>query len=148
MKAVAALALAGLVAGCAYPQRSGNVYQNYQAQTEQIVRTGTVESVRNVTIANPNSGVGAASGAALGGLAGSAGGEGAGQAALVIAGALVGGLLGQHIESNVNNQPGLEITVRLDTGDVRAITQTADEMFLPGERVRLLSDAYGTRVTH
>lgn len=148
MKAVAALALASLVAGCAYPERSGNVYQSYQAQTEQVVRTGTVESVRNVSIENPQSGVGAMGGAALGGLAGSAGGEGTGQAALVVAGALVGGLLGQHAEHAANKEPGLEITVRLDNGEVRAITQTADEAFHPGERVRLLSDNYTTRVTH
>ena len=44
---------------------------------------------------------------------------------------------------------GLEITVRLDNGDMRAITQTATgEVFQAGERVRLLSSGGVTRVTH
>jgi len=148
MKAVVALAIASLVAGCANPPRSGNVYQNYQLQTEQVVRTGTVESVRSVTITNPESGIGTMTGAALGGLGGSYAGEGRGQAAMAILGALLGGLLGQRAETGVNQQAGLEITVRLDNGEVRAITQQADEFFRPGERVRLVSDGYTTRVTH
>ena len=44
-----------------------------QAQHEQVVRMGVVESVRNVTIVNPESGVGTMGGAALGGLPGDLG---------------------------------------------------------------------------
>jgi outer membrane lipoprotein SlyB len=148
MKAVVALALAAVLAGCAQPPQSASVYHYYQTQNEQTVRMGVVESVRNVTIANPESGVGAMSGAALGGIAGSGAGGGSGQAAATVAGALVGGLLGQHMESGANNKPGFEITVRLDNGQLAAITQTADEMFRPGEHVRLLSNGATTRVTH
>jgi outer membrane lipoprotein SlyB len=36
--------------------------------------------------------------------------------------------------------------VRLDNGESRAIVQTADEIFKPGERVRLLSVNGQTRV--
>ena len=148
MKAIVSIALAGLLAGCAYPPPSASVYSAYQTQNEQIVRTGTVESVRNVSIVMPQSGTGTLSGAALGGLAGSTAGRGTGQAAATIVGALAGGLLGQHLEASANTRPGLEITVRLDSGELRAITQAADEMFRPGERVRLLSNGYTTRVTH
>lgn len=148
MKAVSALAIASLVVGCAHPPRSGNVYQSYQTQTEQSVRTGTVESVRNVTIANPQTGVGTMTGAALGGIGGSYAGEGRGQAAMAILGALAGGLIGQRAEQGANKRDALELTVRLDDGEVRAITQEADETFRPGERVRLVSDGYITRVTH
>jgi len=42
----------------------------------------------------------------------------------------------------------VEITVRLDNGELKAITQDADESFRPGDRVRLLSDRRTTRVTH
>jgi outer membrane lipoprotein SlyB len=39
--------------------------------------------------------------------------------------------------------------VRLDNGDLRAITQAATgEVFQAGDRVRLLSSAGVTRVTH
>jgi outer membrane lipoprotein SlyB len=148
MKAVVATALAVLAAGCAVTPPSSSVYHYEQTQNEQSVRLGTVESVRNVTIANPESGTGTMGGAALGGLAGSTLGSGKGEAAGAIAGAIAGGLLGQHIESSANNKPGYEITVHLDSGEYRAITQAADEVFRPGERVRLLSNGATTRVSH
>jgi outer membrane lipoprotein SlyB len=148
MKAVVASVFAVLAAGCASPPQSASVYRDYQTQNEQSVRLGTVESVRNVTIANPESGVGALGGAALGGLAGSTIGSGKGEAAGAIAGALAGGLIGQRVEAHADNKPGLEITVHLDDGEYRAITQAADETFRPGDRVRLLSNGTTTRVTH
>jgi len=148
MKPVFALTLSVLLAGCMSTPQSASVYSSYQTQNEQSVRTGTVESVRNVTIANPDSGTGALTGAALGGLAGSQAGSGNGSAAVGILGALAGGLLGQRLETKANNRPGFEITVKLDNGELRAITQEADEMFRPGERVRLLTNGYTTRVTH
>ncbi|HEX9174244.1 MAG TPA: glycine zipper 2TM domain-containing protein [Telluria sp.] len=148
MKAVPAIAVAALVAGCAVPPHSGRVYSYYQTQQELDVRTGTVESVRDVLIVNPQSGTGVVSGAALGGIAGSYAGSGRGQVATSILGALAGGLLGQRIEAGGTQRPGLEITVRLDSGEIRAITQEADEYFRPGDRIRLLSDGQSTRVTH
>lgn len=143
-----ALAGAALLAGCATPPESGSVYNSYQTMNEQVVRMGTVESVRNVTIASPESGVGTMSGAALGGLGGSQIGGGKGSIATGIIGAVAGGLVGQQVERNASNRAGFEITVRLDGGELRAITQPADEMFRPGDRVRLLSNGYTTRVTH
>lgn len=143
-----AITLAGVLAGCATQEPSGSVYNSYQTMNEQVVRMGTVESVRNVTIANPDSGAGTVGGAALGGLAGSQVGGGNGSAAVGILGAIAGGVLGNRIENNANHRPGYEITVRLDSGELRAVTQLADEAFRPGERVRLLSNGYNTRITH
>ncbi|QNA90514.1 glycine zipper 2TM domain-containing protein [Massilia sp. Dwa41.01b] len=130
--AFAPLFLAALLAGCATPPQSGSVYHASQTQNEQVVRMGTVESVRNVTIANPESGVGTMGGAALGGLAGSQIGHGDGSAAMGIVGAIAGGLIGNRVEANANNRPGFEITVKLDSGELRAVTQVADELFRPG----------------
>jgi len=139
VSAFAAVVVTALVAGCAGPSNSGSVYSSAQTMNEQSVRMGTVESVRNVTIANPESGVGTMAGAALGGLGGSQVGHGNGSA---------GGIIGNRVENQANNRPGFEITVRLENGELRSITQAADEMFRPGERVRLLSNGYTTRVTH
>jgi outer membrane lipoprotein SlyB len=144
----AAVAVTALVAGCAGPSNSGSVYSSAQTMNEQSVRMGPVESVRNVTIANPESGVGTMAGAALGGLGGSQVGRGNGSAAVGIIGAVAGGIIGNRVENQANNRPGFEITVRLENGELRSITQAADEMFRPGERVRLLSNGYTTRVTH
>lgn len=148
ISAITVVSLSALLAACAGPSNSNSVYSSYQTQNEQSVRMGTVESVRNVTIANPESGVGTVSGAALGGLGGSQIGRGNGSAAVGIIGAVAGGIIGNRIENQVNNRPGFEITVRLENGELRSITQAADEMFRPGEKVRLLSNGYTTRVTH
>ena len=141
--------LAAILAGCANSAPSGRAYSVYQTQSEQIVRMATVETVRNVAIVNPETGVGTLSGAALGGLGGSQIGEGNGAVAVGILGAVAGGVIGNRVEHQANTRPGLEITVRLDSGELRAITQLADEPFRPGDRVLLLTDGYHrTRVTH
>ena len=146
--AIYALLIGAALAGCASPPHSGREYTYYQAQGEQTVRMGVVESVREVSIVNPDSGTGTVAGAALGGLGGSTIGRGNGSAAMAVVGAVAGGLIGNRVENNANHKPGYEITVKLDSGELRAITQLADEMFRPGERVRLLSNGMTTRVSH
>lgn len=140
--------LAATLSACVVAPNSGSVYSARQAQNEQSVRMASVESVREVTIDKGSSGTGTLAGAALGGLAGSAVGGGNGAVAAGILGAVAGGLVGQNVEANAKNRKGFEITVRLENGELRAITQDADEMFRAGERVRLLSDGRKTRVTH
>ncbi|MFZ6864189.1 hypothetical protein ACO0K7_16290 [Undibacterium sp. Ji67W] len=138
-----------LLSACSTPSNSGSVYRASQTQTEQTVRMGYVDSIRNVTIEKGQTGVGTLAGAALGGIAaGSNIGGGNGAIAAGIVGAVAGGLVGQKVESNLNHKPGFEITVRLDNGDIKAITQDADEAFNVGDRVRLLSNGRTTRVTH
>ena len=141
--------LGGLVlGGCASPSSSGGVYSPGQTQREQTVRMAVVEGVRQVTIEKAPSGVGAVAGGVVGGVAGSSVGGGKGSTIASVLGAVAGGLAGQAIEGGVGRKAGLEITVKLDNGELRAITQEADEQFKPGDRVRLLSGTGVTRVTH
>ncbi|HTD06897.1 glycine zipper 2TM domain-containing protein [Undibacterium sp.] len=143
------VAIASLSACAVNPQSSSNVYRAHQAQNEQTVRMGVVESIREVLIDGGKSGVGTLAGAAVGGIAaGSNIGGGNGSAVAGILGAVAGGLIGNKIEDNAVNRKGLEITVRLDNGELKAITQDADEPFRAGDRVRLLSSGRTTRVTH
>lgn len=137
-----------VLAGCATGSNSGSVYSRGQAQREQVVRMATVETVREVTLDGGQSGVGVLAGGALGGIAAGRNiGSGTGSLVAGIIGAVAGGLAGQAVEGQVSKQRALEITVRLDNGELRAITQEADEIFRPGERVRLLSSGGVTRVT-
>jgi outer membrane lipoprotein SlyB len=144
---LAASALLG-VAGCATPGRGSADYRGYQTRTEQTVRFGVVESVREVRIDHRDTGVGTASGAVLGGIAGSTVGGGRGSAAGTVAGAVVGGIIGSNIEKDANIRPGIEITVMLDGGKYIAVVQEADEAFRVGDRVRVLSGQGTTRVSH
>ncbi|MFS8978518.1 outer membrane lipoprotein [Cupriavidus necator] len=147
--AVAVLSIATLVAGCATQSNSNSVYGTGQAQHEQTVRYGVVEGVREVTIQGGQTGAGTLAGSAIGGIAaGSTIGGGNGAVAAGILGAILGGIAGSATENKINQRRGLEITVRLENGEMRAITQEADEVFRPGERVRLLSAGGVTRVTH
>ncbi|MGE5795123.1 MAG: hypothetical protein ACM36B_20665 [Bacteroidota bacterium] len=141
LAAVAAVTLAG----CA-SSKSGSVYSREDARREQTVRMGVVESVRSVSIEGTKSGIGAIAGGAAGGIGGSAVGSGRASAVAAVAGAVAGGLLGAAAEEGLTRKEGVEITVRLDNGELRAIVQEADEVFKPGERVRLLSVNGQTRV--
>jgi outer membrane lipoprotein SlyB len=144
---VVALGSAAFIAGCANPSASSSVYTYGQAQQEQIVRMGTVVSVRNVVIQNDkSSGAGVIAGGALGGVAGNAIGGGSGKAITTVGGAILGGLLGNTIENQVGKTQGLEITVRLDNGETRVVAQAADVAIAPGQRVRLVSGNGPTRV--
>lgn len=151
---IVATLIAGSLAmsGCAVNSSSPDVFTASQAQREQTVRMGTVDSVRAVRISTNDgqpSGVGALGGAALGALAGSTIGGGRGSVATGIVGGIGGAVAGNAVENRVAMRDGIEITVRLDNGDMRAITQTATgEIFRAGDRVRLLSSGGVTRVTH
>ena len=140
-------ACAVALGACAYPAGSGD-YRAYQVAGEQTVHFGVVESVRPVRIGGPNTGVGAASGSAIGMVAGSNVGGGSGQFVGAVVGTLLGGIIGHNIEQDVNQRPGVEVTVMLDSGRYLAVVQAPDEVFEAGDRVRVLSGRGSTRVTH
>ena len=139
-------ALATMLAGC-MTRESANVYSKHEAGREQTVRMATVDSVRKVLIDGSQSGVGAAAGGVVGGVAGSGVGQGRGSSVAGVLGAVAGGVAGNVLENKATSKDGLEITVRLDSGEMRAIVQEADQEFMPGQRVRLLSSGGITRVT-
>jgi outer membrane lipoprotein SlyB len=140
-------ATAVALAGCA-ASKSGSVYSREDARREATVRQGVVETVRSVMIEGTKSPIGAVAGGAVGGIGGSQIGHGAGSAAGAVVGAVAGGVLGAAAEEGLTRREGVEITVRLDNGELRAIVQEADEVFKPGERVRLISLRGETRVSH
>lgn len=151
MKKVAALLLAVsttiLLTGC--PAGLGSKdYSRSQARQTQEVQMGVVESVRTVKIEGTKTPIGAGAGAVVGGVAGSKIGGGRGSIIGATAGAVLGGVGGAAAEEAITRQDGLEITVKLDSGRVLAITQGADEAFSVGDRVRVLTGGGTTRVTH
>lgn len=135
-----------MLSACA--SQSGSSYERSQTRGEQSIRLGVVESVRKVSIEGTKSGVGAVAGAAVCGLGASNVGGGKGSTVGAVVGAVLGGVAGNAIENATTRQDGLEITVRLENGQLLAVTQAADEVFRPGERVRIVSGSGVTRVTH
>ncbi len=142
------LAIIAVGAGCAAPGLGGGNYTRAQVRGEQSVRLGVVESVRDVVIDARDTGTGTLAGAALGGVAGSTLGRGdKASAAGAIAGAVVGGIIGSAVEKNNNDRKGVEVTIRLEGGNLIAITQEKDEEFRVGDRVRVLSSGRTSRVS-
>ncbi|WP_462321268.1 outer membrane lipoprotein [Halochromatium sp.] len=137
------LPLVTLLSGCP-ASMSASAYTRDQARSAQNVEYGTVQSVREVQIEGTKSGVGTVAGGAIGGVLGNEVGAGTGRTLATIGGGLAGAVAGSAIEEGATRQRGLEITVRLDNGRTMAVTQAADESFVAGDRVRVLTDRYGT----
>jgi len=137
------LIIASLLTGCA-SSRSGEVYSRDQARRAQTVQLGTVEFVKPVQIEGAKSGIGTAAGGIAGGVAGSTIGGGRGSTLAALGGAIVGAVAGTAGEEALTRRDGLEITVRLDSGQVLAVVQEADVLFAAGDRVRVLTGTDGT----
>lgn len=142
--AILPLFLTGCVGGL-----GGDDYERGEARRVQEVKLGVVEHVRPVRLEGTQSGVGAAAGGVVGGVAGSGVGQGKGSTVGAVIGAVAGGVAGAATERAVTRRPGLEITVRLDSGRLIAITQEdTGEAFATGERVRVLESGGTARVSH
>ncbi|MFZ3086515.1 MAG: glycine zipper 2TM domain-containing protein [Methylotenera sp.] len=139
--------LSVFLAACA-SSNSGSVYSRDEARKVQTVKTGIVESVRQVKIEGTKTPIGTVAGGAVGGIAGSSVGHGRGSAVGAVVGAVVGGIAGAAAEEGITRKDGLEITVKLDGGGLIAIVQEADEVFKAGERVRILENDGTSRVSH
>jgi len=127
---------------------SATTYSRDQALAVQQVQFGTVLSIQNVNIEGTKSGIGAAAGGVIGGVAGSGVGDGRGSAIAAVIGGVAGGLIGDKVENEATKKAGLEITVQLDSGAIISVVQQAEEAFLIGDRVRLLTRSGVARVSH
>jgi len=144
--ALALLALGGCATpmmGTGTPQASAQGYTINGAQSVQSVQLGTVLAVHAVVIAGQGSGAGALGGALAGGAIGHQIGNGNGQKLATVMGALAGLMGGQALEGAAAKESGLLVTVKLDNGQLLAITQAADVTLTVGERVQVLMDRTG-----
>lgn len=157
---ITALLGALALAGCAgVPPGLGGQYQssayNYstsqaqQVQQVQQVQLGVVLAVQQVTIraGQGTTSTGSALGAVAGGFVGSRIGQGNGSAVGAVIGALGGAAAGDMAAGKAYQQPGLQITIKLDNGQTIAVTQAADVPVRVGQRVELLGSPYGWHST-
>ncbi|AZV92433.1 glycine zipper 2TM domain-containing protein [Kerstersia gyiorum] len=144
---VAVAAALAILAGCSTQRASSSVYSYGQAQREQIVRNGTVQKLRPITLQSDDpSAVGTLAGGALGGVVGNTIGGGSGRTIATVGGAILGALAGNAVEKGVNTRNGVEITVHMDNGETRVIAQEDDVPLSVGQRVQVISGAGPTRV--
>ena len=137
---------------CAQESLTGDTYTRGEAGQPQTVNHGTITSIRNVRLEGSDSGRvgGTVLGAVAGGLLGDQVGGGSGRRAARVAGAAGGGIAGSHVGQAATARQGLEIEVRLESGNTVSIVQQASqrERFEVGDRVRVLDTGSRARVTH
>jgi len=136
-----------LIAGCGLYNSSGKNYPKYEARTAFRVFPGEVVSVREVHIDGVHTRVGTYGGAAIGYSVGRTVGGGSGTRVAGAVGGVAGAVAGRAIETAATAERGLEITIELDNGDVIAVVQAADQVFEPGEPVRVLMGYGSARVS-
>ncbi|MEZ5448092.1 MAG: glycine zipper 2TM domain-containing protein [Thiolinea sp.] len=137
------------VTACSNAPTSSDVYSTASTGVLQEVKFGEVLGVRNIIIEQNSTETGQAAGGIIGAVAGSEVGKGKGRIVGGVVGAVAGSAIGSVVDRNVQARPGVELTLRMDSGRTVAIVQLAGEVFQPGERVKVLTDRNGrARVTH
>lgn len=127
-----------MVLGACTSSMSSNTYSRSQAGKVQTVHEGEVVMVREVQIEGSKSGLGAVAGGFMGYAIGKNVGGGSGRDLARTAGTIGGAMAGAAAEEAATRQTGLEITVKLDNGEVISIVQGADVIFDEGDSVKVI----------
>ena len=146
-----ALALAAFLApltGCA-PANTNTTYSAGEIGRTAQVSYGVIVSIRPVTVAARDTGLGGLGGAAVGATAGSFIGRNDVRANILgaIVGGVAGAVAGNAIENSVNTGQAAEFIIREDDGNTVSVVQTNEEGFRPGDRVVLTRGAR-THIAH
>lgn len=123
-----------------YPMNdSGTYVENSRQQTPSNTcrDCATVESVREVKQNGDGTGLGAVGGGVVGGLLGNQVGGGKGKILGAVVGAVGGAYAGNEVEKRVRSSTHFEITVRLDDGNTRVVTESQAPGLQRGDRVRV-----------
>ncbi|MFK0570685.1 glycine zipper 2TM domain-containing protein [Endozoicomonas sp.] len=135
------------LSGC-MTDSTGTTYSSRDARRIQQVSFGTITELQNVKLEGTEGAVGTVAGAAIGGIAGSTLGGGKGSDIAAILGGVAGGVLGNMAEKELTTQQGVEMTIRLDTGNYISVVQEADPRapLQVGDQVKILTQGNTTRV--
>lgn len=98
---------------------------------------GTVEAIRTVELKGEATGLGAVAGGVTGAIVGNQFGNGRGQTAMAVLGAAGGAYAGNEIEKNVKKRYSYRVTVRMDDGSYRTVSQASAPTVAVGTKVRV-----------
>ncbi|TAK72970.1 MAG: glycine zipper 2TM domain-containing protein [Betaproteobacteria bacterium] len=115
------------------------------ARDSACASCGTVASIHTVALRGDATGLGAVAGGVTGAMVGNQIGRGNGNTAMTILGAAGGALAGNEIEKNVKKRYSYRVTVRMDDGTFRTISQSSSPAVTVGERVRVIDGAVVAR---
>lgn len=144
---LAALLGSALLGGCATSTNPDVIPRN-QAQRAQNIISGTIVSIRPVTIEGSQSGVGATAGAIIGATAGSSVGGRREHLVVGVLGAVLGGLAGHAIEKATTSDQAVEMVINLNNGRRVVIVQPEGAQgLMAGDRVNAIGNGDSYRVT-
>ena len=98
---------------------------------------GVIESIRVAEVKGQGSGLGAVGGGVVGGLLGNQIGHGTGRTVATIAGAAGGAYAGNEIEKHAKKHSVYRVTLRMDDGSLRTVSQREQPPYAVGDRVRV-----------
>jgi outer membrane lipoprotein SlyB len=105
------------------------------------LQCGIVQSVVEVDDKGKATGIGVAGGAVVGGVLGSQVGHGDGRKLATVVGAVGGAVLGNDIERRARSVKRYEVTVRMESGANRVITEDVQPAWRAGDKVRIVDGA-------
>ena len=105
--------------------------------SEPCPTCGVIDAIQPVEVKGKTSGLGAVAGGVAGGLLGNQFGKGTTRTVLTVGGAAGGAFAGNAIEGQVKKHTSWHITVRLEDGSVRTLSQDTQPPFAVGDRVRI-----------
>ena len=111
------------------------------AAPAKCLECGEIASIREIVTKADGSGLGAVGGAVVGGALGHQVGEGKGKDIATVAGVIGGAVAGNEIEKRSRATKSYEITVRLDNGSTRVITEPNLPSWKTGDRVKIVDGA-------
>lgn len=141
MSLVGAAAIAGLLPfamsqkAADPPPVAGSTRTN---QAGVCANCGVVASIRSVELRGDASGVGAFAGGVTGALLGNQMGRGHGNTAMTVIGAAGGALAGNEIEKSMKKRYAYRITVHMEDGTYRTVSQSSPPAVTVGEKVRVV----------
>jgi outer membrane lipoprotein SlyB len=128
-----------LASTASFAQNTTTASSPQNAPANVCTTCGVVASIRYVEKKGEASGVGLVAGGVLGGVLGHQIGSCHGNTVATIAGVGVGAVAGNAVEKNAKKTYYYEVSVRLDNGKMRTLTQSAQPAFRNGDRVKIVS---------
>ena len=98
---------------------------------------GVIDAIQPVEVKGKTSGLGAVAGGVAGGLLGNQLGRGTTRSVLTVGGAAGGAFAGDAIEGQMKKHTSWRVTVRLEDGSVRTLSQETQPPFAVGDHVRI-----------
>jgi len=111
------------------------------ARATQCVGCGVIEAIRTVELRGTASGIGAVTGGVTGAVLGNTMGRGRGNTAMTLLGAAGGALADNEIEKSMKKRYAYRVTVRMDDGSIRTLSQSTPPAFAVGDKVKVVDGA-------